>query len=275
MITELHCHTTASDGTLAPAELLELAVSRGVRILCITDHDTMAAYPEARAAARDRLELWTGIEINCDDEIPGKGGVEVHVLGYFIDPEHGEFRRALDDLRSARQNRIQEMVQRLNDVGVEVTAEEARAESSGPSLGRPHLARALVRKGLVPDVNDAFDRYLAIGQVAYVPRYNLKPLRAISLIRAAGGLPVLAHPGLMGTDELIASYVQAGLAGLEVYYPRHTPEQVAGYENLAARYGLLRTGGSDFHGPGHGAEVGSVELPSDALDALREASARC
>lgn len=267
MITELHCHTTASDGTLSPAELIERALAQGVELLAITDHDTTDAIEPALQAARGRLELWPAIEMNCSEP----GPYEVHVLGYWIDPTHSGLQAVLARIRTAREGRIAEMVERLQSLGLELGMEDVRAFARGPSMGRPHLARALVARGLAADVNQAFDRYLAQGQPAYVPRYSLRPQEAIEVITAAGGLPVLAHPGLIGTDEFLAGYVQGGLRGLEVYYPAHSSEQIAHLEALARRHGLLTTGGSDFHGPGGSAELGQMRLPESALLALREA----
>lgn len=269
MITELHCHTTASDGVLSPTDLVELAVRRKVEILAITDHDTTDAWEPASQAAEGRLELWPAIEINCSEP----GPYEVHVLGYFVRPDHRALQEALAKLREARQGRIGRMVDNLNRLGIDLELADVQKLSQGPSLGRPHLARALVERGVVADLNEAFDRFLALGQPAYEPRYSLRPREAIQVITESGGLPVLAHPGLIGTDEFLEGYVEAGLRGLEVYYPQHEGDQVARYRELARRYRLLATGGSDYHGPGR-TELGAVRLPEEALQALREASGR-
>ncbi len=269
MITELHCHTTASDGVLSPPALVELALKKGVEVLAITDHDTTDALAPASEAAAGRLELWPAIEINCSEP----GPYEVHVLGYFIQSDHPALQEALSKLREARQGRIGRMVANLNRLGLPIELSDVQKFAHGPSLGRPHLARAMVDRGLVGDVNEAFDRYLALGQPAYEPRYSLRPREAIAVITAAGGLPVLAHPGLIGTDQFLEGYVEAGLRGLEVYYPMHDPDQVAELLSQARRYGLLATGGSDYHGPGR-SELGQVQLPPEALAALRAAGGR-
>lgn len=265
----MHCHTTASDGVLPPGALVDRAVQKGVEVLAITDHDTTAAWEPASRAAEGRLELWPGIEINCSEP----GPYEVHVLGYFLQPDNPALQIELARLREARQGRIGRMVDNLTRLGVEISLEDVRRFSHGPSLGRPHLARALVERGVVPDVNAAFDRYLAVGQPAYEPRYSLRPRQAIRVILEAGGVPVLAHPGLIGTEDFLEGYVEEGLRGLEVYYPQHDADQVAHFEALARRYGLLATGGSDYHGPGR-SELGHVRLPPEALAALRAAGGR-
>lgn len=276
---------------LAPGALVELAVKRGVKVLAITDHDTTDAWSPAREAAEDRLELWSAIEINCSEPAPStpiepqsdaqfvradgtvSPGYEVHVLGYFIEPYHPALQVALAKLREARQGRIGRMVANLNRLGQAIALEDVQAFAHGPSLGRPHLARAMVHKGLATDLNEAFDRWLALGRPAYEPRHSLRPKEAIAVITEAGGLPVLAHPGLIGTYEFLEGYVDAGLRGLEVYYPQHERAQVNELKRLARRYGLLATGGSDYHGPGR-SELGSVQLPDRALEALRTAGGR-
>lgn len=272
MSIELHCHTTASDGVLSPAELVALAVRRGIRTLAITDHDTTAAVAPARAAARGlRLEVIPAIEISSR-----KDGREVHILGYFLDPDHAPLQRALESQRSTRLERASRMVARLQDLGAPISMERVREVAGGDTLGRPHLARVLVEQGHVASVEEAFERYLAEGRPAYVSPLKLSSEEAMGLIRDAGGLPVIAHPGLLGDDGLVEELIHSGAGGLEAYYPRHSPLQQQHYLALAARHRLVVTGGSDFHGPGHPDRLGlgEVHLPPEVVPRLRAAARR-
>lgn len=271
MPVELHCHTTASDGTLSPEELVRLALAQGLEALAITDHDTTAAWGPAVEAARGfRLEVIPAIEINGE-----RDGRDVHILGYYLDPDHEALQEALTGLRQARVRRLEEMVERLVALGLPITCQEVMALATGESVGRPHLARALVARGHVRDMHEAFELYLGSGRPAFVPRRNLAPEEAVRVIRRASGVPVLAHPGLTGDDAVVPALVEAGLMGLEAYYPQHAGWEVQHYLDLAERHGLLVTGGSDFHGPGarHRAGLGGVALPPGVMPRLREAAA--
>lgn len=272
MPVELHCHTTASDGTLTPAELVGMAVRKGLEALAITDHDTTAAYAPAVQAARGfRLEIIPALEINAE-----RGGLDVHVLGYFLDPSSEPLQRALARLRESRLQRARLMAERLGELGVPVRYERVLEIARGDSVGRPHVARAMVEAGHVPDMAAAFDRFLAVGKPGYVPRRNLSPEDAIQLIREASGVPVLAHPGLIGDDSIVPDLVRAGLGGIEAHYPQHPLPLRQHYVDLAARHGLLVTGGSDYHGPEsrHRVDLGAVPLPPDTVGRLREAAGR-
>lgn len=276
MTVELHCHTTASDGTLTPEQLVDLAVRKGLRVLAITDHDTTGAFePACRAAAPYRLEIIPAIEINAEERTPA-GTRDVHVLGYFLDPGHAGLQEALGGLREARLRRLGEILQRLEEVGAPILESRVRELAGGDSVGRPHVARALVEAGYVRDVPAAFDQYLGTGRPAFVPRRNIRPGDAIRLIREAGGVAVLAHPGLLEDQALIETLLPAGLQGLEAHYPQHPPMLRQHYENLAARWGLLVTGGSDYHGPEHryAVELGGVLLPPGTVERLRQAAGR-
>lgn len=272
MSVELHCHTTASDGTLTPEELIALAVRRGLEAIAITDHDTTAAFqPATAAAAPYRLEVIPAIEINAE-----VGGLDVHVLGYYLDPSHAGLQQALTGLQEARVRRAHEMVELLASLGAPLEYERVQHFAAGDSVGRPHVARALVEAGHVKDLPDAFERYLATGKPGYVPRRNLGPAEAIRLIREAGGVAVLAHPGLIGDETMTERLVPAGLQGLEVHYPQHPPLLREHYAALAARLGLVVTGGSDYHGPEHrhNVELGGISLPPGTVGRLREAAGR-
>jgi predicted metal-dependent phosphoesterase TrpH len=244
MRIDLHVHTNASDGLLAPAELVRKAREAGLSALGIADHDTVNGIGEAfDAAAIEGIMLVPGVEINAYH-----GDFEYHILGYFIDHRDARLAVALAELRAARVRRMQVIVSRLGELGMEVSPEEILAVSGDASVGRPHIARVMVSKGHVSSIREAFDRFIGEGKPAYAPRSKLTPAEAIALIKAAGGLTVLAHPGLWGGDELIPQLAAWGIVGLEVYTPDHTGEQIGRYRRFAKELGLIATGGSDFHG---------------------------
>ncbi len=265
---DLHSHTTASDGTLPPRELVRLAARHGVRVLAITDHDTTGGLREAIAEARrhEPLMIVPGIELNCDVE-----GAEVHVLGYCMDWETEWFQGFLAAQREERRQRVQRIAARLGELGMPIDPGEVLALVKGGAAGRPHIARVMVKHGYVKSVREAFDKYLHAGGPANVPRRRLTPLEAVAVIRRARGVPVLAHPGLARRDELIPELVFNGLMGLEVYYPDHSAAQTAAYRDMCTRLGLVATGGSDFHGPqmGHAAHPGSPSIPLAVWNELR------
>lgn len=269
---DLHTHTTASDGTLPPPALVRLAAAHGVRVLAVTDHDSTAGLPEAfEEAARQGLILVPGLEINCDVE-----GAEVHVLGYFVDWQAAWFQEFLGEQRAERVARVHRIVARLAELGLPITAEEVFAVAGDGAPGRPHVAQVLVQRGYVRSVREAFDRYLKANGPAAVPRRRLSPAGAVEVIRRAGGVPVLAHPGLAGRDELIPELVGAGLMGIEVYYPEHSPAQTAQYLALARRWDLAATGGSDYHGPpsGRADPPGTPAVPWAAWEQLQARALR-
>jgi 3',5'-nucleoside bisphosphate phosphatase len=243
---DLHAHTTASDGTYTPRELVQEAARRGLRVLAVTDHDSTEGVADAIDEARRHppLEIVPGIEINCDVE-----GAEVHILGYYPDHEAEWFREFCRAQREERRARVHRMIDRLEALGLSVDPAEVFALVREGSVGRPHVARAMLTRGYVKSVRDAFDRYLGAGKPAYVPREKLSPEDAVRLVRRAGGVPVFAHPGLANRDELIPTLISAGLMGLECYYAEHSPVQTAGYVQRCRDHGLVATGGSDFHGP--------------------------
>lgn len=265
MRADLHTHSTASDGTLAPADLVRQASERGLRVLALTDHDTTLGIAEAlKAGSRLGVRVVPGVELSTD--VPDG---EVHILGYGVQPGDPVLEPELERLRTARLRRLDAMLDRLRALGYPLEREAVLAFVDGGSVGRPHVARAMVQAGYVATVAEAFERFIGQGRPAYVASERLEPADAIALLRSAGALPVLAHPFSMhgfpdGLDELIA----AGLAGIEAWYGEFSPEQRAELAALAARYGLLATGGSDYHGPGFraGRELGMVELPDEAVE---------
>jgi predicted metal-dependent phosphoesterase TrpH len=272
MRIDLHTHSTASDGLLAPAALVDEARTRGVGLLAVADHDTTAGVNEAVAAGRDRgVEVWPAVELSCDVDAG-----EVHVLGYLVVPDLPWFQQLLGRLRDGRERRAERMVEKLAALGVVVAFARVRALANGGAIGRPHVARALLEAGHVKTVNEAFERFIGRAGPAYVERVKVTPVQAVQVIRAAGGLAVLAHPGWGGHDALIPELVAAGLDGIEVYYPDHTPDQVRHYNGLAERHGLLVTGGTDFHGGGLATRVpvGGQYVPEAVVEPLRRAAAR-
>ena len=251
---DLHSHTTASDGTLTPRELVRLAARHGVRVLALTDHDSTGGVREAMDEARGlpSLEVVPGLEINCD--VPG---AEIHVLGYCRDWEAEWFQEFLGAQREERRQRVYRIAARLAELGMPIDSDDVFVLVKEGSAGRPHVAQAMVDRGYVKSVREAFDRYLSLNGPANVPRKRLTPVEAVRIIRRARGVPVLAHPGLANRDELIPELVEAGLAGIEAFYPEHSAGQITAYRELAAKLGLVATGGSDFHGP----RVGGVRHP--------------
>lgn len=246
---DLHIHTTASDGTLTPPQAVRLAKKRQLRAIAITDHDTIDGVKEAIAEGkRESLEVIPGVEISAK-VITGS----LHLLGYFVETEHGVLREKLERLKQARSERNPRIVKKLNDLGIGITYEEVVRASGGGQVGRPHFAQVLVDRGYVRSISEAFDRYLAQGAPAYVRKYRFRVKEAIDVILKARGVPVLAHPFTLNCtpEELetrLTALVQDGLKGIEVFYPDHTAEQIALYQRLAEKLNLVKTGGSDFHG---------------------------
>lgn len=269
MAIDLHTHSTASDGTRPPAAVVDFAHACGVTTLALADHDTLDGIePASRRAAELGIEYIPAIELNTD--LPGKG--EIHILGYYINLHHDEFLSVLAERREARIRRAKGMVEKLRAMGLDLDYDQISQKAEGV-VARPHIALAMVEQGYVPDVRTALKQYLQSGGPAYVPRDEMAPADAIRLIRAAGGVPVLAHPGLYQGEQALAAFLAAGLLGIEVYYKEHTPEQVTFYEQLGRQHCLLLTGGTDCHGPGTHRDyrIGDVAIPAEILAPLRKA----
>jgi len=270
---DLHLHTTASDGRCTPYELVDRAFRAGVTVMAVTDHDTVAAISDVRSAAKAcGIEVVTGIEITAIES-----GRDIHLLGYFIDPGDAELATFLATQRTQRIARVEEIGLRLAQLGMPIdlgpVLMQAR-EQRGRSVGRPQIARAMVAAGYVADTRGAFDRWLATGRPAFVPRRGAPLGVVINVVHGAGGLASLAHPGQTDVDSHIPAYVGAGLDALEVYHPDHDADAVGRYRNVASRLKLLATGGSDFHGDAaHGYEPGAVALPAEDWIQLRDAAA--
>jgi len=267
---DLHIHSTTSDGVFTPSEVVHLALERELATIALTDHDTLGGVTEAQqAAAGTGLEVIAGVEINSE----GVWG-DLHFLGYYVDPESGPLRERLRAIQDARVERARKMLERLGRMGMVLEWEEIRALASGDSIGRPHVAQALLNRRYVQTLQEAFDRFIGLDGPAYVPRLRLTPPEVMQAITEAGGVPVLAHPAHSGAAVVgrIPEFVGYGLRGVEVYYPYHSPEQVEMLLGLCREHGLLATGGSDFHGSGigGGASLGSVYVPPECVERLRE-----
>ena len=251
---DLHLHSSHSDGALAPDELVVRAREAGVSILSLTDHDSVRGIPEAREACRrEKLTFIPGIELGV-----GIGSDEVHILGYGIDAKGRPLQNALDQLAGERIDRMEKMLAALGRLGIALTLEQVQSETGGGIVGRLHLASALVRHGHAANHGEAFKRWIGAGRPAYVQRHLLNLRESIDLIREAGGVAVIAHPGLTRRDELIEYLVRLGVRGLEVYHPQHDFVDVSRYLKICSKFDLFATGGSDFHG------VGTSELQPGA-----------
>lgn len=277
---DLHLHTTHSDGSLSPSEVLTLAHKAGVTALSITDHDITTAIPEALTAGLSLgIEVIPGIEVSSVF-----GESEVHVLGYFLDWQDPALNERLLSLRQSRHRRNPLIIEKLQALGIDITYEEVRALAGTDAVGRPHIARVLMDKKVVTSAKEAFDRFLANGKPAYMPRELPTPGEAIRLIKAAKGLAVLAHPTWVqpkeGTLTALVRLLKAeGLDGVEVHYSTHTARQTREYLSLAKQVNLLVTGGSDFHGVTKpdievGIGKGTLHVPDSLLSKLKDAAAR-
>ena len=252
---DLHIHSTASDWSLTPADIIDHAQKLNLAAIAITDHDSVDGSKEAlQIDIPPSLHFLTGVEISAAHPpfFPGSGSF--HILGYAIHLDNRDLNQALSKLQDARKNRNPEILKRLNKLGFRISLEEVYQEVGEGQLGRPHIAYAMLKKGFVASISEAFDKYLGNAGPAYVDKDRIECEQAISIIRAAGGVPVLAHPALLNIennqklDALLQNLVKIGLAGIEVYYPGHSPQQIRQYTELAENYGLLMTGGTDFHG---------------------------
>ena len=266
MRLDLHVHTTASDGSSSPAEVVRLAAEGGLDVLAITDHDTVAGIPAAMdAAAETSLRLIPGIEASStyEDE-------EFHILGYFIDPHADSVQAHQRHAVGGRERRMEEMVDRLRRQGLLIEMADV-IDAAGPdrsAIARPHLARALVLKGYAKSVTDAFDRLIGDRHPAFVPTRLATPEEAIRVIHDAGGIAVWAHPPMDALHRLLPAFIEAGLEGLEVYRPRGTPRHVRKLERVATAAGLLSTGGSDWHDSERGQPLGSFYVTEEDVGGL-------
>jgi len=265
---DLHIHSTASDGKFSPEAIVGKAAGLGLKVIALTDHDTVDGIPPALEAVKafPELKLIPGVEISTD-----LADGEAHVLGYFIDYTSRELGSALDRFRSSRQRRARGMVERLGALGMDIDWQRVQKIAGDGSIGRPHIARAMLEKGYVTAFKEAFDKYIGHGGLAYVAREKMTPEEAVELILQSHGLPVLAHPFTVSDPEAMIKKLKAvGLVGVETYYKDNTAEQTEAMLNLAEKYGLIATGGTDYHGIGDSSEVmlGGVEVPPEAVERL-------
>ena len=272
---DLHVHTTFSDGMFTPEKVVETALQKGLKAIAITDHDCIDGIAPALKAARGKdLEVIPGIELSA-----AAGDSEIHILGYFLDHKCPLLIKTLSRMRENRTKRIREMIRRLADKGITVDADKVFAAVTEGTIGRMHLARAMVDQKIASTTKEVFDKYLGNGRPFNVRHDRLDYADAIGMIRKAGGVPVLAHPGNMGKDEYIQGYVKAGLMGIEVFHTEHRPAAVKRYGELAAEKRLIMTGGSDCHGVSRSGGkrkgkvlLGKVRVGKDAVEALRAAA---
>jgi predicted metal-dependent phosphoesterase TrpH len=272
-LVDLHVHSNVSDGRLSPPELVRKAAGLGLRVVSLTDHDAVdgTAPALAAAAAFPELRLISGVEISTD--LPDG---EAHILGYYIDYAGPELAAALERFRNSRQTRARRMVAKLAEMGIDIDWRRVQEIAGEGSIGRPHIARAMQEKGYIAAFEEAFDKYIGHGGPAYVERDKMMPEEAVALIIRAGGLPVLAHPFTVSDPEaMVARLKPAGLVGVEAYYKDNPPEQTQATLELAERYGLIATGGSDYHGIDDSeVGLGGVEVPLEAAEKLAALAAK-
>lgn len=267
---DLHAHTTASDGTLSPEQLVELAAERRIEVLAVTDHDTVdAIIPALVHASALGVTIVPGVELSTTER-----GAEVHVLGYGVDPHDSDLRDALADLAAARVRRITAMIEKIRDAGFPIDGEAVLAQASAGSIGRPHVARALIAIGVVGSVDEAFDRFLTPGRPGWVPRDPFTPEQAVQLLSTHHVVPVLAHP--LSTKDvrgILRRLMPIGLRGMEVWYGEYSSRQRESLHAIAIGHGLIATGGSDYHGPDFraGRELGSAPVKREVFERLRDA----
>ena len=267
MHVDLHLHSTASDGTLSPEGVVAAAVAARLDVIALTDHDTITGVPSAQEAARGHpLVVIPAIEVSAT-----WSGGEIHILGYYVDPEHPRMREHGEWAGDRRIRRMQVMLERLQDRGVEVELAdvEAAAGEDRASLARPHLARALVARGVVESVHEAFDQYIGDAHAAYEPTRLLELEHAVDLIQEVGGIAVWAHPPMEHLDRLLPRLVRGGLKGLETYRPRNPRDRTRLLQRRARSAGLLVTGGSDWHGP-EGGPLGEFRVSASEVEAFLE-----
>ena len=268
MFADLHLHTFFSDGTFSPEEVVAHGKRMGFAALALTDHDTIEGCERmAAACAAEHIEFIVGSELTAEF-----GEHELHILGYFLASKHPRLLGELAKFQEVRQNRIRDMVTRINALGVPLKVEDVFALANCRAPGRPHVARALVKAGFCTSLDEAFERFLKRDRPAWAPKMKMSATDAIALIHEAGGLAVMAHPGLNRCDEVIPSLVEMGLDGIECYHTKHTNHTAAHYLEITKRYGLLVTGGSDCHGMSKGKPlIGGIKLPIHYVHKMQKA----
>ncbi|MDS1029040.1 PHP domain-containing protein [Bacillota bacterium LX-D] len=267
MLIDLHIHTTASDGVLSPKEIVAFAHEQGLLAIAITDHDTTDGLDEGlREGKRKKIDVIPGLELSTDFKTR-----EVHLLGYYIEYQNEFFQRKLSTLRDNRVKRAKSIVAKLNYLGFKLDWEHILAIARGGSVGRPHIAQALMEKSYISSIEEGFNKLLVKGAPAYVPREKISIAEGIALIKEAKGIPVLAHPGLLNDRSLVQELLGLGIEGLEAYYPLHSQKETTYCLQLCSKYGLIATGGSDYHGRGNEfrCKIGAVEAPYTIIKELK------
>lgn len=260
---DMHVHTRASDGMISPEEAVKLAKEAGLVAVGVADHDSIDGLETAlEAGKRYGIEVIPGVELSAEAE-----ATEVHIIGYYIDWRDRQLRKRLRKFQEFRKDRARRIVDKLRELGVDLTYEEVLAVAGGEVIGRPHVAQVLVKRGYVQNPDEAFDRYLGSGKPAYVKKFELSPAEAIRMIERIGGIPVLAHPKF-GGEDMLSELVSHGLRGIEVYHSQHGPSEISRYKRLAREHNLLATGGTNSHG--FDVAIGSVRVPYKLVEMLKE-----
>lgn len=265
---DLHLHSVFSDGTYLPEELVRQARCNDLSTIALADHDTIDGLESTIQAGRAQdIEVIPAIELTAEYQ-----GLEIHIIGYFIDYKSRSLKEKLDVLKNNRIERIYKIGDKLNAMGIRLDIQGVLNLSGGGTIGRLHIARAMVKQGLVSSTSEAFAKYIGDRSPAYVCGFRLSPAEAIKLIKGVGGIPVIAHPYTLFNDGLIPQFVDYGIMGLEVYYPEHTQSMINFYLNLAKSFNLLVTGGSDCHGDAKPeAKIGSIKLPYELVEKMKKA----
>jgi len=264
---DLHLHTNFSDGTYTPQELVLKSIKCGLSAIAIVDHDTICAIVPALEAAKEKnIEVLSGIEFSSEHETK-----EVHILGYLIDYNNSALLEKLDFLKKIRIQRVYKIIEKLKSLGVILSPEAVFEIAKGGTVGRLHIARAMLKEGLISSLAEAFQKYIGDKCPAYVLGFKFSVKEAIELIKKSGGIPVLAHPYVLNNDELILQFIEDGLMGLEIYYPEHSQSMVNFYLKLAKKHNLLITGGSDCHGAAKPeVKIGSIKIPYELVEKLKQ-----
>lgn len=262
---DLHIHTYYSDGVYSPAEVVRMAKEAGFSAIAITDHDTVDGINESIEEGKKLgIEVVAGVELSSEEN-----GRDFHILGYLFDHERGALREILEKFKKERAERAKKIVRKLGELGVRIDMDEVLEVARNGVIGRPHIAQVLLKRGYVSSIKEAFDRYIGYESPAYVPKYKLKPAEAIKIILDSRGIPVIAHPGISGTPEDVIRFKEEGLLGVEVWHPEHDESTIKLYMELAKKYNLLMTGGSDFHGIDKGkGKIGDIKLDYSYLAEL-------
>ncbi len=264
---DLHIHTTFSDGSYSVKEVIEAAAARGLKAISITDHDCTDAYPLASELGESvGIEVIPGVELSSEIQ-----GTDIHILGYYVDVNHPAFIKKLREMKDARYVRAEKIVANLNKQGIDLRFETVLSIAGVGAIGRPHIAAAMLKEELVYSFREAFDKYIGYGSLAYVEKLKMSPREVFDLIKQAGGIPVLAHPGVTKVDERIPEFIRDGLLGIEVFHTEHPAAAERHYMKTCKKHHLAYTGGSDFHSSNHNkSEIGWPRVPYSSIISLKE-----